>query len=556
MCITVIDWEKISEFIFNLVTNGQIIEHTILIILSVSTLIGVLDYVGFLPKPLRRFFRLNRADDTFSLLKELNIDVDRYKRSNEKLHFPKDLSVEETEETTKTALEDYKINRGVGVGSKRTIEVPYYYDLMGATCKPEKAEYFAQLLSNYWNSEIDNGRKIADYEFDFVVTPKDGSPTLGYEFARLIERPFLLHESDARFSGFDKDMRSVFNCETIPQEGSTALIVDDSTTGGTKVCKAISDLRKYKYKVHTCFVVFEPQTKDAKARLRKMDVELISITKTHDKEEQNKENSSKKVSENEYLKVVFGNAERVFVNFQIGCNCDCKYCYLPELSEYSNPNKKIYTADDIYKMIIEIPGFKEGKKGTILSFGCYSESWCDETRNQTIKLMCKLAKSGNPMQLSTKMRIGLEDILKVDSALTYKNQLLIYLSIPTITQAAEYEPGAHKPSERLSILDYCSKLENIGFAIYIRPVIDSVTINDTVFYAGLMKKFNVPCIVGDYFVKKDFATGSIDDNTVGEGHLSETEPKDLQIIIETLKKDGSVYRHSTELVNDLLNKEK
>ena len=120
-----------------------------------------------------------------------------------------------------------------------------------------------------------------NYKIDFVVTPKQGSPILGYEFAKLIEKPFVLHEEIERFKGMDNDMRAVFDCHAVPKKGAVALIVDDSTTGGTMVCNTVRHLRKYGYKVYNCLVVFEPKNKRGRERLAAEQIGLLSIIETH-----------------------------------------------------------------------------------------------------------------------------------------------------------------------------------------------------------------------------------------------------------------------------------
>ena len=57
--------------------------------------------------------------------------------------------------------------------------------------------------------------------------------------------------------------------------------MDDSTTGGTLLCDTVKDLRKYGYHVNTCLVVFEVRAKDARDRLQKENVQLVSIVDTH-----------------------------------------------------------------------------------------------------------------------------------------------------------------------------------------------------------------------------------------------------------------------------------
>jgi orotate phosphoribosyltransferase len=128
---------------------------------------------------------------------------------------------------------------------------------------------------------VETTQKVKNPVIDFVVTPKGGSPILGYEFSKLMNKPFVLHEENARFDSVRDDMRKWFDCASVPPRGSRALIVDDSTTGGRMVLKVITDLKKYGYKVTECLVVFEPQNKDAAKKLSDQGVNLISIVKTH-----------------------------------------------------------------------------------------------------------------------------------------------------------------------------------------------------------------------------------------------------------------------------------
>lgn len=132
-------------------------------------------------------------------------------------------------------------------------------------------------MTSYWADIVENSQDVKNPVIDFVVTPKGGSPILGYEFSKLMNRPLVLHEEEARFDCEKDDMRKWFDCAVIPPKGSKALIVDDSTTGGRMVLKVIEDLRKYGYDVSECLVVFEPQNKDARKKLSDQEVNLISI---------------------------------------------------------------------------------------------------------------------------------------------------------------------------------------------------------------------------------------------------------------------------------------
>lgn len=260
----------------------DLINQVILFILAFSTLIGILDFVGFLPGKLREFLQLNRSNDMIETLKKLGVDVEKQNRLNEYVKYPKDSFKETIEKVTYEMIDKFKINENIAIGHYRTKELTYYIDLIGATCEPQYAVYFARLLSTYWSDTIINTNNIKNCRFDFVVTPKGGSPILGYEFAKLIGKPFVLHEESERFQNRPEDFRTFFNCSKFPQHGETALIVDDSTTGGKMVLDTIKHLRQFKYNVNICLVVFEPRIKDAKQKLERNNVQLVSIVKTHE----------------------------------------------------------------------------------------------------------------------------------------------------------------------------------------------------------------------------------------------------------------------------------
>lgn len=137
-------------------------------------------------------------------------------------------------------------------------------------------------MSSYWADVIEDASIVQDLHIDFIVTPKSGSPILGYEFSKLLKLPFVLHEDSDRFDCAQDDMRKRFDCAEVPAKGSRALIVDDSTTGGRMVLSAVEDLRKYGYDVSECLVVFEPCQKDARKKLQQQGIQLLSICKTHE----------------------------------------------------------------------------------------------------------------------------------------------------------------------------------------------------------------------------------------------------------------------------------
>lgn len=273
--------EQGNQIIIQLNDLNDIISTIVLVLLGIATLIQIIDMIGFMPEKWRYKFKLNRAQDTIDVLKELGVDFNQYKKNNAIMGIPVDYSKENIAEKTMENLEKLKIDKLVSVGKIRQTELNYYIDLIGHTCNPRGAEAYARLLSSYWVDVVGNSQLVHSPNIDFVVTPKGGSPILGYEFSKLLKKPFVLHETSDRFVAEEEDMRKRFDCADIPPNGSIALIVDDSTTGGRMVLSVIEDLKKYGYKATECLVVFEPQQKDARKKLSDQGVNLLSIVKTH-----------------------------------------------------------------------------------------------------------------------------------------------------------------------------------------------------------------------------------------------------------------------------------
>lgn len=255
----------------------------ILVLLSVSTVIQICDMCGFLPEWIRKKFRINKSLDTLEVLKELGINTNMYKRKNAIVGIPRDYDKENLKEDIERKLNELIIDKNVSVGKTRKTELNYYIDLIGHSCKEECAQSYARVLTSYWADIVENTQNVKDPVIDFVVTPKGGSPILGYEFAKLMNKPFVLHEENARFDAEKDDMRRWFDCAGIPPKGAKALIVDDSTTGGRMVLSVIEHLREYGYSVSECLVVFEPKNKDARRKLSDKEVNLNSIVETHNK---------------------------------------------------------------------------------------------------------------------------------------------------------------------------------------------------------------------------------------------------------------------------------
>jgi DNA repair photolyase len=238
-----------------------------------------------------------------------------------------------------------------------------------------------------------------------------------------------------------------------------------------------------------------------------------------------------------------GTAKRIFLNTYIGCKCNCTYCYVPTINCHEDYNRKV-RPKVILSYLENLNSFKIGKNGTILSIGCYSECWDHSNRNDTILLLKGLLKWGNPVQISTKMKIERKELALILKHIRWKNQLSIYVSCPILTDHEKYEPGTIPPKKRLETLEVCSAL-NIPPVLYIKPVLENITIKNLHDYINIVKKFNIPVVVGASFSEKMNNKPA----PIGNGMLYCDEISQDQIcIFQKLKQYGNVYYNSTELV--------
>lgn len=222
-------------------------------------------------------------EHTRAVLTELGIDIPLHQRENRARSFPAFTVATQIDHELDAELEQITIQTPHQVGQHGSTTLEYYIDLIGASCDHNTAVRFARLLSTFWRENSANPAVVSKPEFDFVVTPKGGSPILGYEFAKLCNKPFVLHEHRERIHGDPNNIRAMFNFKERPPAGATAIIVDDSTTGGTMVMETAKDLEKFGYKVYTCLVVFAPQVKHSSDVLQRAPVplQLVAMKKTH-----------------------------------------------------------------------------------------------------------------------------------------------------------------------------------------------------------------------------------------------------------------------------------
>jgi len=249
----------------------------ILWILGLATLISVLEANGFLPKSIAKLLARNRLEITIKALQALGVRV---------THDETDLNITLTnklldktnikELAYKSELRDMLLedtfNGEVNIGATTYFESSQFIDVIGSSTNPERAVKYARLLHTHAKIE-----EISD--FDVVATPRSGSPILGYEFARLCHKPFIVN-SPNKVTDASKTMGAHATLDFpkgLVLKDKVVLIIDDSTTGGRKQIELVKLLRAEGAKVERSLILFEPKGKGAREKLEKIDVKLYSI---------------------------------------------------------------------------------------------------------------------------------------------------------------------------------------------------------------------------------------------------------------------------------------
>lgn len=253
------------------------------------------------------------------------------------------------------------------------------------------------------------------------------------------------------------------------------------------------------------------------------------------------------IQEQLYNNYLYGNKQRLFLNTNLGCKAQCSYCYLPKLDfSLDKIPKNTIAIDDLIDILNNNEEFRQGKDGTILSIGCYSECWDLVNREDTIDLVNKLLKYENPIQLATKEYIEEFDLTKINiSKVKYYNHLSIYISSSTISEYEKYESGTINPNKRFNSFELAFKY-NIPMYLYLKPVLKDITIKDIDLYIEIIKKYSIDTIVGQLFKEN----GNID-APIAKGQLYYANTnQDYNIITAKFMEYCNVYKYSIEPIQE------
>lgn len=249
----------------------------VLLVLAISTFLSVLEWTGLMPRRLSSRLFKNRMRETLEILGEMGVDFKKQRQANFYFNLKSYFSnQDENTKRTKEIINTFLKKGQFIVGKTHQLNVKEYADLMSGSCDPNHAISIARCLSTHL--KIKN--EITD--FDFVVTPKSGSPIIGYEFSKLVNKPFVLHDcNETKYTTSDNELSLIsrFDSAIKLEQGKVGLIIDDSTTGGRKVVMLAEDLRRLGCVVSDCLVAFEPQGKQGGNLLTSVGIRLHSIVK-------------------------------------------------------------------------------------------------------------------------------------------------------------------------------------------------------------------------------------------------------------------------------------
>lgn len=196
------------------------------------------------------------------------------------------------------------------------------------------------------------------------------------------------------------------------------------------------------------------------------------------------------------------NSDRIFINTCLGCNGNCSYCYLPNLG-YNNKSNDlpVRKASQIIKDIEE-SGINIDEK-TLITLGCFSECWDEKNRPQTIELIRYFLQKGNQIQLSTKKQVNVEDVKQFQDLIKYMGQLVIFVSSASISQWEQMERNTDTPTKRFKTFEVSKKL-NIPTVLYMKPILQGITIQDIKLYQEVIKRYGIKnVVVGSIFKEKE-----------------------------------------------------
>lgn len=199
---------------------------------------------------------------------------------------------------------------------------------------------------------------------------------------------------------------------------------------------------------------------------------------------------------------VTGCESRIFINSALGCQSNCSYCYLgDEGFPLGNPPDLLATAGTLIDLVDASGLFREGRNGSLISIGCFSECWDSQNIEATIALISYYLEKGNPVQFASKRCVRPEQVDTIASLIRWEGQLGLFVSSASVKYWKNYEFGTTNPDLRFK---YLGQIQDMGLKtyLYLKPVIEGITIQDISYYLDMVKRTKCDVVVGSMFCNK------------------------------------------------------
>ncbi len=231
--------------------------------------------------------------------------------------------------------------------------------------------------------------------------------------------------------------------------------------------------------------------------------------------------------------------KRLFINTSLGCKSKCQFCYLTKMGIKGMKKK---TSDEVLELLKKSD--YKWNEDTLITMGCFSECFDEENKDETIKIAKYFLERGNQVQIATKRYVSYDYIEKLLPLIKYYGQFILFVSTSTISQYDNYEKGTEKLEKRFKNFDLIKN--NIPVVLYIKPVIENVTIKDVDLYKKLIEEKKISdVVIGSIFTEEENIESVHFSN---DSKLFYNECKDEEEIIKSLSKVARVFRRSSEVL--------
>jgi DNA repair photolyase len=246
---------------------------------------------------------------------------------------------------------------------------------------------------------------------------------------------------------------------------------------------------------------------------------------------------------------ISGSRERIFVSSAFGCHYHCTYCYLKRMKVEGV--QAYFKKEELLEGLRRKGIFVPGRQGSLITIGCFTECLDEGNRKTTMDMIAYFLRQGNYVQISTKKRISREDMSFIAGNIQYDNQMNLYVSLPTLSFARELEPDVDSPEMRVENLK--GKREyGIHTCLYIKPVLEGITIKDAKRYAQLVNTYQVPAVVGELLDPTGKDTGNKGrEKYIGNVCMTEHQSNDCDQLTRYLGKYTRVYRNSDDMIKQM-----